>query len=87
MAPNMSLRTGLSPNAPADNLQAPAFLDEEALQQVRRAGRPAVRDWQPQVRDAGLEVVHEAGDRAREIGLVIGHHAARSRRATVWLTF
>ena len=71
------LEDGLFAEGFGDNLQAPAFLDEEALQQVRCAGRPAVRNWQPQVGDAGLEVVLEAGGRAREIGLVIGHHAAR----------
>ena len=58
------LEDGLFAEGIGDDLQAPAFLDEEALQQVRRAGRPAVRDRQPQVGDAGLEVVHEAGDRA-----------------------
>ncbi len=44
-----------------DDLQAPAFLDEQALEQIGRAGRAAVGDRQAQVGDAGLEVALEAG--------------------------
>ena len=69
------LEDGFFAERVGDDLQAPAFLDEEALQQVRRAGRPAVRDWHPQVGDAGLEVVHEAGGRTGQLGLEVVDHA------------
>ncbi len=45
-----------------NDLEAPALLDEQALQKVRCADGAAVIDRHPQVRDAGLEVVLEAGD-------------------------
>ena len=55
-----------------DDLEAPALLDEQALQEVggQDADRPAVRDGHAQVRDAGLEVGGQAlgelaGDGAR----------------------
>jgi hypothetical protein len=42
MAPNISLSTGRAPKALGLDLQAAAFLDEEALEEVRRPDRPAM---------------------------------------------
>src|SRR3954451_1152197 len=44
-----------------DDLEPSPLLDEEALQEIRGAGRAAMRHRKPQVGDAGLEVVFEAG--------------------------
>jgi hypothetical protein len=61
-----------------DDLQAPALLDEQALQQIRRRSRrPPVADRQPEMGDAGLEVLHEAGDRVGQIAAVVGDDALR----------
>src|SRR5215203_3619907 len=70
----MSLSTGLA-EAVRDDLEPSPLLDEEALQEIRGAGRAAMRHRKPQVGDAGLEVVFEAGDRARQQRAVIGPNA------------
>ena len=75
MAPNISLRHGLLAEGVGDDLQPPALLDEQALEEVRGPDRAAVGDRHPQMRDAGLEVVLEAGDRARQLALVVGDDA------------
>ena len=66
MAPNINLITGLLAEGVWDDLQAPAFLDEQALEEVRGPHRAAVGDGHAQVGDAGLEVALEAGDGARQ---------------------
>ncbi len=81
----MSLSTAFSPKAlrmipgssPSTGLEAPALFEEQALEQIGRAGRAAVGDRQAQVRDAGLEVVGEAGHGRGQLGLL--KHRAFSR--------
>jgi hypothetical protein len=43
-----------------DDFEAAAFLDKEALKQVRRPDGPPMRHGESQVGHAGFEVVHEA---------------------------
>ena len=63
----MSLNTGFSPQALGIDLEAAVLLDDQALQQVRRAGRPAVGDGQAHVRDhsPGIWTACAVTERAR----------------------
>src|SRR5215831_21202360 len=45
-----------------DDLEAPAFLDEQTLKQIRGADRTAMCHREAQVGDASFKVVHEARD-------------------------
>ena len=54
------LEDGLLAEGIGDDLEAPALLDEQALEQVGCADRAAVRDGHAQVCDAGFEVVLSA---------------------------
>ncbi len=69
------LEDGLFAEGVGNDLEAPAFLEEQALQEIGRAGRPAVGDGHPRVRDAGLEVIHKASDRARQLGFIVADQA------------
>jgi hypothetical protein len=60
-----------------DDLEAKAFLDKEAFQQIRRPDGPSMRDRKPKVRDAGFEGVHKASYRAVVLAAIVGDNAGR----------
>ena len=69
------LEDGLLAEGVGNDLEPPALLDEQTLQEVRGADRTAVGDGHAQVGDTGLEVIHEAGGRAGQLGLIVGEDA------------
>src|SRR5512132_220763 len=86
------LEHGLLAKGVGDDLQAPALLDEQTLEEVRRPDRPAVGDRHPQMRDAGLEVVREAAHGSGQLGREVGDDAGREiagdgtrRRLVAWV--
>ena len=54
-----------------DDLHPAALLDEQPLEQVRRAHGAAVADRRSQVRDAGFEVIAETRHGAGQFGFVV----------------
>jgi hypothetical protein len=58
-----------------DDLEPPALLQEQPLEEIRGPERPAVGDREAQVRDAGLEVVRKACHRVRQLALIVGDQA------------
>ena len=63
--------------AVGNDLQAPALLDEQPFEQVRRSRHAPIGDGQTEVGDARLEIVVKAGERARRDHGVVGADTAR----------
>jgi hypothetical protein len=72
------LQHRLLAKAARNDLEPPPLLDEEALQEIRRAGGTTMRHWQPQVGDAGPAVAalgQEDDALTKLVGDVIGELA------------
>src|SRR5881397_1853873 len=79
------LQDGALPEGVRDDLRATSLLEEEPLEQVRRADHLPVAEREAEMGDAGVEVVAEALHHRRHLALVGGHevvaeHGGERRR-------